>query len=377
MKNIPVSLYIHTPWCLKKCPYCDFNSHELRDDLPESKYIDALIADFKIQLPALQNRSLHSIFIGGGTPSLFSPDAYEKLLSSIHRLSPLPADIEITMEANPGTVEQTNFNGYREVGINRLSIGAQSFQNDKLKSLGRIHDADEATKAVTVAKTAGFENINIDVMFGLPNQTIEDGLSDLQIAMDCQPTHLSWYQLTMEPNTYFHKFPPVLPENESIWELEKQGKRLLSDRQFYQYEVSAYALENHQCQHNLNYWQFGDYIGIGAGAHGKLTHFNEQKIIRRANHKNPKTYLDSNSPFIASEKEVPEEDLSLEFMMNVLRLRMPIPVGFFLERTGLDLQSIQAPLEQATKSKLLRFDSENFQITDQGHRYLNDLLALF
>ncbi len=373
MKNIPVSLYIHTPWCLKKCPYCDFNSHELRDDLPESKYIDALIADFKIQLPALQNRSLHSIFIGGGTPSLFSPDAYEKLLSSIHRLSPLPADIEITMEANPGTVEQTNFNGYREVGINRLSIGAQSFQNDKLKSLGRIHDADEATKAVTVAKTAGFENINIDVMFGLPNQTIEDGLSDLQIAMDCQPTHLSWYQLTMEPNTYFHKFPPVLPENESIWELEKQGKRLLSDRQFYQYEVSAYALENHQCQHNLNYWQFGDYIGIGAGAHGKLTHFNEQKIIRRANHKNPKTYLDSNSPFIASEKEVPEEDLSLEFMMNVLRLRMPIPVGFFLERTGLDLQSIQAPLEQATKSKLLRFDSENFQITDQGHRYLKSV----
>jgi len=332
---IPVSLYIHTPWCLHKCPYCDFNSHAQQDPLPEKAYINALIGDFTEQLSLLQGRPLQTIFIGGGTPSLLSPESYEQLFTNLKRQASFSNTIEITLEANPGTFEQERFKCYRAAGINRLSIGAQSFQNDKLKQLQRIHDANEAIDAVKNAKQVGFNNMNIDLMFGLPNQSIDDGLSDLQTAIDLNPTHLSWYQLTLEPHTYFYQHPPKLPNDEDIWQLQLAGQQLLKQNGYQHYEVSAYAKPAHHCQHNRNYWQYGDYIGIGAGAHGKITDAKSQQIIRRWNHKSPKDYLNANKPAMAGRKVVSAAEQPLEFMMNALRLQEPIPLSLFEERTEL------------------------------------------
>ncbi len=374
---IPISLYIHTPWCLHKCPYCDFNSHELRNTLPEEQYIIALINDFRSQLSLLQGRSISSIFIGGGTPSLFSPKAYTTLFNELNKMATIAKDAEITLEANPGTVEQARFTGYRQLGINRLSIGVQSFQDNKLKSLERIHNAADAINAIKTAKVSGFSNINIDLMFGLPQQSIDDGLSDLQTAINCQPTHISWYQLTIEPNTYFHKYPPTLPDDDKLWELQQHGQALLAEHQFNQYEVSAYSQPNKKCQHNLNYWEFGDYLGIGAGAHGKITQEKTFQITRRWNVKNPKAYLTPEKSFLAGEKILAPEEYALEFMMNALRLQKPIPLSLFYERTGLDLESIKKPIEQASQANLLRIDQDHIYLSPNGHRYLNELLAFF
>ena len=373
----PISLYIHTPWCLHKCPYCDFNSHSTQGTLPESQYIDALIEDFKQQLPDLQDRSIQTIFIGGGTPSLFSGNSYKKLLHQLHELAPIHPEAEITLEANPGTVEQSRFEGYHQAGINRISIGIQSFNDPQLKSLQRIHTAEEAIQSVAIAQSAGFNNINLDLMFGLPQQSLEDGIHDLTTAIQLQPTHLSWYQLTIEPNTLFHHQPPTLPTEDNIWRLQEQGQDLLNKSGFEQYEISAYSRPNMPCQHNRNYWQFGDYIGIGAGAHGKITDEGNQTIHRRENYKNPRDYLNPNKPYLANRRRVDPSELALEFMMNALRLHEPIPLSLFEARTFLDRATIQTPLKKARLEKLIIIDQNTIQLTQKGHNYLNNLLALF
>lgn len=376
-KKIPISLYIHTPWCLHKCPYCDFNSHAHEGALPEKPYIDALINDFKQQLPLLQGRHIQSIFIGGGTPSLLSSESYQHLLTELRQLSDISDTAEITLEANPGTFEQDRFAAYRSAGINRLSVGVQSFQNEKLKQLQRIHNNDDAINAIKTAKHVGFDNINIDLMFGLPNQNIDDGLYDLQTALDLEPTHLSWYQLTIEPHTYFYAHPPKLPNDDAIWELQLQGQQLLAKKAYQHYETSAYALPNRQCQHNRNYWTYGDYLGIGAGAHGKITDCNTQTIIRRWNHKNPKDYLNPDKAFINGSNVVAVDERPLEFMMNVLRLQEPISLSIFNERTGCDIESIKRILNKAEEQDLLTWNDTEIIVTQHGHRYLNELLTLF
>ncbi|MFZ2320426.1 MAG: radical SAM family heme chaperone HemW, partial [Pseudomonas sp.] len=287
----PLALYIHIPWCVRKCPYCDFNSHAAGPTLPEQEYVDALLADLDADLGRVHGRQLSSIFFGGGTPSLFSAAALGRLLAGVEQRIGFAADIEITLEANPGTFEQAKFQAYRQLGINRLSIGVQSFQADKLKALGRIHDGDEAIRAADMARAAGFDNFNLDLMHGLPDQSIEDALSDLRIAIAQQPTHLSWYQLTMEPNTVFWSQPPTLPEDDTLWDIQEAGQQLLAEHGYLQYEVSAYARAGRQAQHNLNYWSFGDFIGIGAGAHGKLSSPSGQ-IVRTWKTRLPKDYLD-------------------------------------------------------------------------------------
>jgi oxygen-independent coproporphyrinogen-3 oxidase len=290
MPVLPLSLYIHLPWCVQKCPYCDFNSHALKKALPEKEYLNCLLQDLEHDLETFNiDRPLHSIFIGGGTPSLFSPASFEYLLNEISKKICLPAGIEITMEANPGTVEHAAFRDYQTAGINRVSLGIQSFQNDKLKRLGRIHSSEEAQKAIETVQ-ASFENFNLDLMFGLPNQTIEDGLYDLTTGLAFQPTHLSWYQLTLEANTIFYKNPPALPSDEIIWMLQEQGQALLKQHGYHQYEISAYSKTDSQCKHNLNYWRFGDYLGTGAGAHGKIT-LSPNEVIRTRKIKQPQSYM--------------------------------------------------------------------------------------
>lgn len=373
--QIPLSLYIHLPWCVKKCPYCDFNSHALKNNLPEEEYINALLQNLKQDLSKIDQRPIQTIFFGGGTPSLFSAKALDRLLNSIAKECQLVKNIEITLEANPGTVEQEKFNGFRAAGINRLSIGVQSFNPEKLKILGRIHDDNEAIKAAETAHKAGFDNFNLDLMFGLPNQTINEALEDLKIAISLKPTHLSWYQLTLEPNTLFYQQPPKLPDNDLIWEMQQQGQALLASHGFNQYEISAYSQSERECKHNLNYWQFGDYLGIGAGAHGKIT--NDGKITRTVKTKNPKDYLDPNKSFLIEEKIIDPKELPFEFMMNALRLNQKIPLSLFPERTRLPLNSIQLQLNQANEKGLLHIDQQHLQVTDFGSRFLNDLLALF
>lgn len=373
---IPTSLYIHIPWCVEKCPYCDFNSHAAREQLPESEYVNALIKDLENDLPLIWGRKIQSIFIGGGTPSLFSAKALEQLLQELHaRLAFSPA-IEITLEANPGTVEQQRFTDYRRLGINRLSLGVQSFQDDKLRLLGRIHDSQEAECAIETAKQAGFDNFNIDLMFGLPTQTLSDALHDLTKAISHQPTHLSWYQLTIEPNTHFAKFPPSLPLDDHIFEMQVKGQELLQSHGFAQYEISAYSQNQRQCLHNRNYWEFGDYLGIGAGAHSKITDPATGCILRRWKVKHPKLYLNAN-PFLAGEQSLKTEELPLEFMMNALRLYEKVPTTLFVERTGLPIVSIKKILDEAQSKDLLIWNEEYLETTVRGRLYLNDLLALF
>lgn len=379
-QNPPLSLYIHFPWCLQKCPYCDFNSHAIAaGEAPESAYIDALIRDLEFELPRIWGRRVISVFIGGGTPSLLSAEALDRLMSVLRSHLNIPSEIEITLEANPGAAEADRFAAYRQMGINRLSIGVQSFADEKLKRLGRIHDGDNAVNAIVMAQAAGFENINVDLMFGLPDQTQAEAISDLHIALEHKPSHISWYQLTIEPNTVFYKQPPVLPDDDDIWAMQQQGKVLLQESAFKQYEVSAYALAKKQSVHNTNYWQFGDYLGIGAGAHGKLTDVANGVICRFVRHRIPDSYMQKagDEQVITQQTSLSRADVSLEFMMNALRLTEGIDTALFLQRTGLPISVIDAQLKDAEESGLLEWDINKLKATATGQRYLNDLLQLF
>ncbi len=383
----PLSLYIHIPWCVQKCPYCDFNSHALKQDqeksLEELNYVDELIKDLDADIAQfnLTDRPLHSIFIGGGTPSLFSPFAIKKLLNQVLLRFEHEPNIEITLEANPGTVEADKFIGFVDAGVTRLSIGIQSFESEKLIKLGRIHDSKQAQKAAILAKHSGIKSFNLDLMHGLPDQTIENALDDLKKAIDLKPDHISWYQLTIEPNTAFHSKPPILPQDEVLWDIQDQGFEILKNAGYQQYEISAFSKTDKQCQHNLNYWQFGDYLGIGCGAHGKITNRLSQTIQRTVKIKHPKGYLDTNRTHLDSLVTVKKDELPFEFMMNNLRLFSPFSLISFQQRTGLSLDTIVPTLNLAEQKKLMKKSKinkqEHWQVTSLGHRYLNDLLALF
>ena len=377
--NPPLSLYIHLPWCVRKCPYCDFNSHENKSAEDEEAYINALIRDVEFELPRIWGRMIMSVFIGGGTPSLFSEKSIDKLMSALRARLNLHPEIEVTLEANPGTAEANKFKAYREAGINRLSIGIQSFDDRFLKSLGRIHDANEAMGAVELANKAGFENINLDLMFGLPEQCIEQSQSDLNKAVALTPTHLSWYQLTIEPNTVFYSKPPILPEDDYLYDMQEQGQAYLSENGYKKYEISAYAKEKSLSFHNTNYWQFGDYLGIGAGAHGKITNVAEGKIERFTRHKIPKRYIQlaGDDAVITEVKKLSRNDLPLEFLMNAMRLTDGVDTKLYLERTGLPLKQIEKQLMMASENGLIDWQIDTLKPTETGQRFLNDLLELF
>ena len=395
----PLSLYIHIPWCVEKCPYCDFNSHALKSKIPEHDYVQALISDLDADIARfdLTNRPLHSIFIGGGTPSLFSAKAIESLLTQVlsrfKQNSSQSNNIEITLEANPGTVEAGKFIDFANAGITRLSIGVQSFESEKLLKLGRIHNvsqAQQAAKMATDAKKFGLQSFNLDLMHGLPNQSIENALDDLKTAISLKPDHLSWYQLTIEPNTAFHSKPPKLPQDETLWNIQDQGFKLLANAGYQQYEISGFSLvapgkeqkENKQCQHNLNYWNFGDYIGIGCGAHGKITNVSTGLIQRTVKVKHPKGYLDLNRKPLDHITTVTSDELPFEYMMNRLRLFSSFTLVDYQQRTGLATSTILPTLQQAQKKELMSCTNNlstngKWQVTPLGHRYLNDLLELF
>lgn len=372
----PLALYIHIPWCVRKCPYCDFNSHAASPVLPEEEYVDALLADLDQDLAAVYGRPLSSIFFGGGTPSLFSAAALGRLLAGVEQRIPFTADIEITLEANPGTFEQDKFVAYRKLGINRLSIGIQSFQPNKLEALGRIHTGDEALRSAEMARRAGFDNFNLDLMHGLPDQSLEEALDDLRQAIALAPTHLSWYQLTLEPNTVFWNQPPELPEDDILWDIQEAGQALLAEHGFSQYEVSAYARPGKAARHNLNYWSFGDFIGIGAGAHGKLSH-PDGRIVRTWKTRLPKDYLNPAKQFKAGEKTLTADELPFEFLMNALRLTPGVDAELFAQRTGLPLQTLAAARAEAEQKGLLQVEPTRLVATARGQLFLNDLLQYF
>lgn len=375
----PLSLYIHLPWCARKCPYCDFNSHEQGADLPEQEYVDALIADLEQDLPRIWGRSVSTIFIGGGTPSLFSPEALDRLLVALCTRLKLSPTAEITLEANPGSSEYAKFKEFRALGINRLSIGVQSFNEDRLQALGRIHGRREAIAAAEAAHAAGFDNFNLDLMYGLPDQTLDQALTDLSTAFALEPTHISHYQLTLEPNTWFHRHPPQLPDDDLIGDMQIQSQAQIKEHGYEHYEVSAYAKPGRACRHNVNYWEFGDYLGIGAGAHSKITDASQQRIIRFWKQKQPKAYLDSaGSPVcIGEETTLSPADAAFEFMLNVLRLNGGFATRLFTERTGLPLSLVEQSLKQAEQRGLIEWDVQGVRPTERGQRYLNDLTELF
>lgn len=372
----PLSLYIHIPWCVRKCPYCDFNSHAVTGEIPQQRYIDALMRDLDQELPGVQGREIETIFIGGGTPSLFDAAGIQQILSGIAARTPLAANAEITMEANPGTFEQQRFAGFRAAGVNRLSIGVQSFDSARLQQLGRIHNSQDAILAASKAREIGFDNFNLDLMHGLPQQTPEAALADLQQAIDLQPTHLSWYQLTIEPNTEFFSKPPNLPEDEALWAIQEQGQALLQQHGYHQYEISAYSQPNRQSRHNMNYWQFGDYLGIGAGAHGKISWADQNRITRRWKQRQPKAYMNALEP-LSGEQDISLQERPFEFMMNALRLTDGVAAELFSQRTGLALDSIAPLLQQAHHQGLLLDETEQLVPSPRGRLFLNDLLELF
>ncbi|MDM7322439.1 MAG: radical SAM family heme chaperone HemW [Gammaproteobacteria bacterium] len=374
----PLALYIHLPWCVRKCPYCDFNSHQAPGVLPETEYVKALLRDLEHELPLIWGRPIISLFIGGGTPSLFSPEALDAMLSGLRARLKLLPDIEITLEANPGTVEAGKFREFRALGINRLSIGVQSFQDAQLAALGRIHSGREAIAAAEAAHTAGFSDLNLDLMHGLPGQTVESGRADVEQAIALAPSHISYYQLTLEPNTLFHARPPRLPDDELLADIEETGQALLAQAGFLQYEVSAYAKKGFRCAHNLNYWEFGDYVGIGAGAHSKLTLPAEQRILRRARVKNPRDYQALAGTSAAFEEEdVKPRDAAFEFMLNALRLKEGFAPHLFQERVGIPLGLIRNALQQAEAAGLIEWDVQRIAPSPHGWRYLNNLMQYF
>lgn len=373
----PLSLYVHIPWCIRKCPYCDFYSHEKHSTLPEKEYLDVLRRDLELSLPMIWGRKISSIFIGGGTPSLLSAKGIDQLLSFIRELLPVLPDAEISMEANPGTFEAGKFKSYRESGINRLSIGIQSFNPHFLHELGRIHDHDEARAAIEIARRY-FDNINLDLMYGLPRQTLEQLKDDVSVALSYEPAHLSFYQLTIEPNTYYFKHPPVLPDEDILDQMQKWIESSTSAAGFEHYEVSAYARTGRQCFHNKNYWLFGDYLGIGAAAHSKIT-LPDQSVIRQMRLRNPLLYMGGIEQGIPLEEqfEVPVSDLGFEFMMNALRLMDGFPPALFANRTGLNFSVINEAVTEAVKRGLLMVSPAHVQPTELGKRFLNDLQQIF
>lgn len=373
----PLSLYIHIPWCVQKCPYCDFNSHALKNDIPHQQYVDALLEDLTNDLALVQGRVLQSIFIGGGTPSLLDPVQMKRLLDGVKSLVSCAQDIEITMEANPGTVESGRFAQFQNAGVNRISIGVQSFQPDKLTILGRIHDCDEAINAAKQANELGLRSYNIDLMHSLPKQNVNDALGDLHQAIKLSPPHLSWYQLTIEPNTQFHSKPPTIPDDEILADIYDAGREELAKAGYVQYEISAFAKPGKQCRHNLNYWRFGDYLGIGCGAHSKITELSSNSIKRTAKIKHPKGYLNCNNQFIFEQWSAQQEDLALEFFMNRFRLVEPCPRADFERYTGLSPTTIEQPISRAISKGLITQTDEYWQITPLGQRFLNELLNLF
>ncbi|KHT05222.1 coproporphyrinogen III oxidase [Pectobacterium brasiliense] len=374
LKLPPLSLYIHIPWCVQKCPYCDFNSHALKGDVPHQEYVDHLLADLDTDLPLASGRELHSIFIGGGTPSLLSAEAMQALLDGVRARIPLTPDAEITMEANPGTVEADRFSGYQKAGINRISIGVQSFDPQKLTRLGRIHGPDEAKRAAHLATGLGLRSFNLDLMHGLPDQSLDEALDDLRQAIALNPPHLSWYQLTIEPNTLFSSRPPTLPDDDALWDIYEQGHALLSAAGYQQYETSAYAKPGYQCQHNLNYWRFGDYLGIGCGAHGKLT-FSDGRILRTVKVRHPRGYMQGT--YLDKQHDVANDDRPFEFFMNRFRLLEASPRADFTAYTGLEEHCIRPQLDQALAQGYLTETATHWQITEHGKLFLNSLLELF
>ncbi|ATV45442.1 radical SAM family heme chaperone HemW [Pectobacterium sp. CHL-2024] len=374
LKLPPLSLYIHIPWCVQKCPYCDFNSHALKGDVPHQEYVDHLLADLDADLPLASGRELHSIFIGGGTPSLLSAEAMQALLDGVRARIPLTPDAEITMEANPGTVEADRFSGYQRAGINRISIGVQSFDPQKLTRLGRIHGPDEAKRAAHLATGLGLRSFNLDLMHGLPDQSLDEALDDLRQAIALNPPHLSWYQLTIEPNTLFSSRPPTLPDDDALWDIYEQGHALLSAAGYQQYETSAYAKPGYQCQHNLNYWRFGDYLGIGCGAHGKLT-FSDGRILRTVKVRHPRGYMQGT--YLDKQHDVANDDRPFEFFMNRFRLLEAAPRADFTAYTGLEEHGIRPQLDQALAQGYLTETATHWQITEHGKLFLNSLLELF
>jgi oxygen-independent coproporphyrinogen-3 oxidase len=369
----PLALYVHIPWCVRKCPYCDFNSHERAEALPERDYVERLIADLESLLPSVWGRRLISIFIGGGTPSLFSPAAIDELLGAVRARLPLDPGAEITLEANPGTVEAARFRGFRDAGVNRISLGVQSFDDRMLGALGRIHGAAEARNAVTTA-LASFDNVNIDLMYGLPGQTLDMARADIGEALACGVPHVSAYQLTIEPNTMFYRRPPPLPEHDDCADMQLAVEEALAGAGYEHYETSAFARPGHRCRHNLNYWEFGDYLGIGAGAHGKVSF--PDRVTRHERIKQPRDYLAGGST-LAREATVPPEELPFEFMLNALRLIDGFAIALFAERTGLPFISVVKQLEDAERGGLVQRDWQRVRPTERGRLFLNELLAVF
>jgi oxygen-independent coproporphyrinogen-3 oxidase len=372
----PLALYIHIPWCLKKCPYCDFNSHERRGEIPEARYVDALLTDLELALPAIWGRRVHTVFFGGGTPSLFAPESIDRILAGVRARALLAPDAEITLEANPGTFERARFAGFKAAGINRLSLGVQSFEPKFLNALGRVHDADEA-RAAAAAAIEIFGNVNLDLMYALPGQALADAESDLAQALRLSPPHLSFYHLTIEPNTLFHRYPPTLPDEETAADIEDAMAQTLGAAGYLHYETSAYARPGHECRHNVNYWRFGDYLGIGAGAHSKLSF--EERVVRQIRHKQPQHYIEEvehGSP-LAEDRAVERGEIGFEFMLNALRLTDGVPVALFAERTGFPLTLVQKALDEAERRGLIARDHQRIRPTPLGQRFLNDLQAIF
>jgi putative oxygen-independent coproporphyrinogen III oxidase len=372
----PLSLYVHIPWCVRKCPYCDFNSHEARNDVPEQEYVAALTADLEQALPLVWGRKVGSIFFGGGTPSLFSPHGMDTILGMVRARLPLMADAEITLEANPGTFEAEKFRAFRATGINRLSIGIQSFNPGHLQALGRIHDGHEAVRAIEIAR-GHFDNFNLDLMYALPQQTQAEALADVAAALEFSPPHLSCYHLTIEPNTWFHRHPPSVPDDDAAAAMQDAIEETLAARGYAHYETSAFAIPGARCRHNLNYWTFGDYLGIGAGAHSKLSF--ADKIVRQMRFKQPRQYMEAaaQGKAVQQEQQVDAREVGFEFMMNALRLAEGFEAGLFAERTGLPLNAVLAELGEAERRGLIVRDHQRISPTPQGRRFLNDLLQIF
>ena len=384
MSSAPLAIYVHMPWCVRKCPYCDFNSHQLKSAQPDRSYINALIRDFDGDAALVSGRRVDTVFFGGGTPSLFPPEEFHRLIGALRTRIEVAADAEITMEANPGTIERGRFSGYRDAGVNRVSLGAQTFAPRALRALGRIHSAEDTQRAVEELRHAGIANFNLDLMYALPEQTLEEALADVRMACALQPTHISYYQLTMEPGTVFHSRPPVVPDEDTAWQIQTSGQAVLAGAGYEQYEISAFATDGARCRHNLNYWLFGDYVGIGAGAHGKITVGPPHNVVRTVKPKQPKEYQDrvwESRPGphggIGRTTGVPATELAFEFMLNALRLNEGFSMEEFEHRTGVAAQEIEGKLAKAQSQRLLEARAGGWRPTALGRRFLNDLQASF
>jgi putative oxygen-independent coproporphyrinogen III oxidase len=374
-----LALYVHMPWCVRKCPYCDFNSHQLKSAAPDTSYIDALIRDFDMELPRSSGRRIDTVFFGGGTPSLFQPEDFSRLLGALRQRIAFADDVEVTLEANPGTIERGRFAGYRDAGINRVSLGAQTFAPRALELLGRIHSADDTHRAVAELRAAKLDNFNLDLMYALPQQTAEQALDDVRIACGLGPAHISYYQLTLEPGTVFHARPPPLPDEDAAWQIQTAGQKLLAAAGYEQYEVSAYARDGARCRHNVNYWLFGDYLGIGAGAHGKLSLELPQRILRTTKPKQPREYQEQirRAGAIGESSFILPKDLPFEFMLNALRLNEGFTLRDYRRQTGLEMDSVEVKIAQAERRGLLTGRTGGWRPTELGRRFLNDLQASF